>query len=83
MFVSTKSRIKTLPKIVNIAGQNIKISSEIKLLGNKSNFDLFIILNLLTFSLFTFILFTFNLFTFNFFTFTYSLLTCLLLLIHF
>ena len=33
IFVSTKSRIKALPKIVNIAGQNIKISSEIKLLG--------------------------------------------------
>ena len=33
MFVSTKSRIKILSKIVNIANQNIKISSEIKLLG--------------------------------------------------
>ena len=33
MFVIIKSRIKISPKIVNIAGQNIKISYEIKLLG--------------------------------------------------
>ena len=43
MFVSTKLRIKILPKIVNIAGQNIKISSELKLLGiiidNTLSFD--------------------------------------------
>ena len=43
IFVSTKSHIKPLPKIVNIAGQNIKISSEIKLLGviidNTLSFD--------------------------------------------
>ena len=33
MFVSTKSCIRILQKIVNIAGQNMKISSEIRLLG--------------------------------------------------
>ena len=43
LFVSTKSCLETLPKIVKIANQNIKISSEIKLLGviiyNTLSFD--------------------------------------------
>ena len=41
--LSTKSRMKTLPKTVNTAGENIKISSEIKFLGviidNTLSFD--------------------------------------------